>query len=91
LIHLGTTGRLTYWDKAAKDDNEFFGHPLAGAEGTTLLRHTPTSVSILGWGRSHYRDIRKFGKWRLYRPEEFTSKEYWSLGLELKIIAGRSS
>jgi formamidopyrimidine-DNA glycosylase len=31
----------------------------------------------------HYRDIRQFGKWRLYRNEVFhEAREFWQLGLE---------
>ena len=31
----------------------------------------------------HYRDVRQFGKWRLYPLEDFrNAKEYWSLGIE---------
>ena len=86
LIHLGMTGQLTYWDKAAKDDDEFFVHPLTGLQKARqhgLDKHTHVSFYFADGNALHYRDIRQFGKWRLYRPEEFArAKEFWSLGLE---------
>jgi formamidopyrimidine-DNA glycosylase len=86
LIHLGMTGQLTYWDKAREDDKGFFVHPLTGlqkARQHTVDKHTHISFYFTDGNALHYRDIRQFGKWRLYRPEEFThAKEFWQLGLE---------
>ena len=86
LIHLGMSGQLTYWDKAKKDDNTFFVHPLTGlqkARQHPVDKHTHVSLHFEDGNSLHYRDIRQFGKWRLYRHEEFLqAKEFWRLGLE---------
>jgi formamidopyrimidine-DNA glycosylase len=86
LIHLGMTGQLTYWDKAASNDNEFFVHPLTGlqkARQHDVDKHTHVSLYFADGNALHYRDIRQFGKWRLYRRDEFAqAREFWSLGLE---------
>jgi formamidopyrimidine-DNA glycosylase len=86
LIHLGMTGQLTYWDKAATNDNHFFVHPLTGLQKATqhtVDKHTHVSLYFADGNALHYRDIRQFGKWRLYRREEFAdAREFWSLGLE---------
>ena len=86
LIHLGMTGQLTYWDKTATNDNNFFVHPLTGLQKSrqhTVDKHTHVSLYFADGNALHYRDIRQFGKWRLYRREEFAdAREFWSLGLE---------
>jgi len=86
LVHLGMTGQLTYWDKAATNDKKFFVHPLTGlqkARQHAVDKHTHVSLYFEDGDALHYRDIRQFGKWRLYRREEFTqAREFWSLGLE---------
>jgi formamidopyrimidine-DNA glycosylase len=86
LIHLGMTGQLTYWDKRAINDSDFFVHPLTGlqkARQHALDKHTHVSLYFADGNALHYRDIRQFGKWRLYRRDEFEqAREFWSLGLE---------
>jgi formamidopyrimidine-DNA glycosylase len=86
LVHLGMTGQLTYWDKAATNDKRFFVHPLTGlqkARQHAVDKHTHVSLYFEDGDALHYRDIRQFGKWRLYRREEFNqAREFWSLGLE---------
>lgn len=86
LIHLGMSGQLTYWDKAHQDDNRFFVHPLTGlqrARQHAVDKHTHVSFYFTDGNALHYRDIRQFGKWRLYRHEDFhKAKEFWQLGLE---------
>jgi formamidopyrimidine-DNA glycosylase len=86
LVHLGMTGQLTYWDKARENDKDFFVHPLTGlqkAQQHAVDKHTHISFYFTDGNALHYRDIRQFGKWRLYRPEEFKrAKEFWQLGLE---------
>ncbi len=86
LIHLGMTGQLTYWDKAVTTDRKFFVHPLTGLQKSrqhAVDQHTHVSLYFSDGNALHYRDIRQFGKWRLYRREEFAqAREFWSLGLE---------
>jgi formamidopyrimidine-DNA glycosylase len=86
LVHLGMTGQLTYWDQSQPNDDRFFIHPLTGlqkARQHKVDKHTHLSLYFTDGNALHYRDVRQFGKWRLYRPEEFLqAKEYWSLGLE---------
>jgi formamidopyrimidine-DNA glycosylase len=86
LIHLGMTGQLTYWDKAVANDQDFSAHPLTGlqkARQHAVDKHTHVSLYFADGNALHYRDIRQFGKWRLYRREEFAqAREFWSLGLE---------
>jgi formamidopyrimidine-DNA glycosylase len=85
LIHLGMSGQLTYWDQARKDDEKFF-ITLTGlqkARQHAIDKHTHVSFYFNDGNALHYRDIRQFGKWRLYRPEEFKhAREFWLLGLE---------
>jgi formamidopyrimidine-DNA glycosylase len=86
LVHLGMTGQLTYWDQSQHDDDRFFIHPLTGLQKARqhgVDKHTHLSLYFTDGNAVHYRDVRRFGKWRLYRLEEFPeAKEYWSLGLE---------
>ena len=86
LVHLGMTGQLTYRDKSRIDDPNFFVHPLTGlqkARQHAVDKHTHLSLYFTDGNAMHYRDIRQFGKWRLYGMEEFKqAKEYWSLGIE---------
>ncbi len=86
LVHLGMTGQLTYWDKTKFDDQRFFVHPLTGlqkARQHAVDKHTHLSLYFTDGNAMHYRDIRQFGKWRLFPLEEFKeAKEYWSLGIE---------
>jgi formamidopyrimidine-DNA glycosylase len=85
LIHLGMSGQLTYWDRARKDDEKFF-ITLTGlqkARQHAIDKHTHVSFYFNDGNALHYRDIRQFGKWRLYHPEEFKhAREFWLLGLE---------
>ena len=86
LVHLGMTGQLTYWDKSRIDDRGFFVHPLTGLQKARqhgVDKHTHLSLYFTDGNALHYRDIRQFGKWRLYPMGEFKqAKEYWSLGIE---------
>ena len=86
LVHLGMTGQLTYWDKTKTDDDSFFVHPLTGlqkARQHTVDKHTHISLYFTDGDAIHYRDIRQFGKWRLYPLRNFKqAKEYWRLGVE---------
>lgn len=85
LIHLGMSGQLTYWDKTQRNDDRFFitATGLQKARQHAVDKHTHVSFYFKDGNALHYRDIRQFGKWRLYRPEEFReAKEFWQLGLE---------
>ena len=85
LIHLGMTGQLTYWDQSQKDD-QFVRHPLTGLEKARQHRvdkHTHIILYFCGGDALHYRDVRQFGRWRLYRPEQLAvASEFVKLGLE---------
>ncbi len=86
LIHLGMTGQLTFWDKSQEDDEKFFVNPLTRlqrARQHSVDKHTHVTFRFTDGNALHYRDIRQFGKWRLYRHDEFDqAKEFWQLGLE---------
>lgn len=86
LVHLGMTGQLTYWDRTQEDDEKFFRHPLTGLEKAQqhgVDNHTHISFYFTDGNALHYRDIRQFGKWRLYRPEQLVvAPEFSRLGLE---------
>lgn len=85
LIHLGMSGQLTYWDKTRNDDDRFFVTVtgLQKARQHSVDKHTHVSFYFRDGNAMHYRDVRKFGKWRLYRLEEFKeAHEFWQLGLE---------
>jgi formamidopyrimidine-DNA glycosylase len=46
-------------------------------------KHTHVSIYFTDGNALHYRDIRQFGKWRLYLTSEFDQAlEFWKLGLE---------
>ena len=86
LIHLGMTGQLTYWVQSQKDDPFFFRHPRTGlqkARQHCVDKHTHISLYFSNGDALHYRDVRQFGRWRLYRPEELAmAPEFVKLGLE---------
>jgi formamidopyrimidine-DNA glycosylase len=86
LVHLGMSGQMTYWDKNRKDDEHFFINPLTGlqqAQQHVVDKHTHVSIYFTDGNALHYRDIRKFGKWRLYaKPDFHQALEFWKLGLE---------
>ncbi|HVN80790.1 MAG TPA: bifunctional DNA-formamidopyrimidine glycosylase/DNA-(apurinic or apyrimidinic site) lyase [Terriglobia bacterium] len=86
LIHLGMTGQLTYWAQSQEDDNLFFRHPRTGLQKARQHRvdkHTHISLYFTNGEALHYRDIRQFGRWRLYRPEELAmAPEFVKLGPE---------
>jgi formamidopyrimidine-DNA glycosylase len=86
LVHLGMSGQMTYWDKKRKDDEYFFINPLTGlqqAQQHVVDKHTHVSIYFTDGNALHYRDIRQFGKWRLYAKQDFhQAQEYWKLGLE---------
>ncbi len=85
LVHLGMSGQLTYWDKAQKDDARFFitVTGLQKARQHAVDKHTHVSFYFEDGNAMHYRDIRQFGKWRLYLHDEFSQAwEFWHLGLE---------
>lgn len=86
LIHLGMTGQLTYWDQTRRDDDKFFRHPQTGLQKASqhgVDKHTHITVHFTDGNGLHYRDVRQFGKWRLYLPEELAkAPEFVELGLE---------
>jgi formamidopyrimidine-DNA glycosylase len=85
LVHLGMSGQLTYWDKTQRDDESFFVTVtgLQQARQHAVDKHTHVSFYFADGNAMHYRDIRQFGKWRLYRSEAFhEAREFWQLGLE---------
>jgi formamidopyrimidine-DNA glycosylase len=85
LVHLGMTGQITYWDRTQSDDHRFT-ITLTGlqkARQHAVDKHTHISFYFQDGNAMHYRDIRQFGKWRLYRNDEFSrAREFWQLGLE---------
>jgi formamidopyrimidine-DNA glycosylase len=86
VVHLGMTGQLTFWDKNRADDREFQVHPLTGlqrARQHSVDKHTHITLFFRDGNALHYRDIRQFGKWRLYRRGEFEKSGFLDrLGLE---------
>ena len=79
------SGQLTYWDKTQRDDESFFVTVtgLQQARQHAVDKHTHVSFYFADGNAMHYRDIRQFGKWRLYRSEAFhEAREFWQLGLE---------
>lgn len=67
LIHLGMTGQLTYRDPN-RQDTKFHRHHKTGLQRTLqhpVDKHTHISLEFPDSTALHYRDIRKFGKWRL--------------------------
>jgi formamidopyrimidine-DNA glycosylase len=85
LVHLGMSGQLTYWDKTQRND-ESFSVTVTGlqqARQHAVDKHTHVSFYFEDGNAMHYRDVRQFGKWRLYRSEAFhEAREFWQLGLE---------
>ncbi|MCI0423028.1 MAG: bifunctional DNA-formamidopyrimidine glycosylase/DNA-(apurinic or apyrimidinic site) lyase [Acidobacteria bacterium] len=85
LVHLGMSGQLTYWDQTQRDDQRFFTTVtgLQQARQHAVDKHTHVSLYFDDGNAMHYRDIRQFGKWRLYRTEAFDeAREFLQLGLE---------
>ena len=85
LVHLGMSGQLTYWDQSQRNDESFFVTitGLQQARQHAVDKHTHVSFYFADGNAMHYRDIRQFGKWRLYRSEAFhEAHEFWQLGLE---------
>ena len=86
LVHLGMSGQMTYWDKNRKDNERFLINPLTGlqqAQQHAVDKHTHVSIYFTDGNALHYRDIRQFGKWRLYAKPDFAqAREFWKLGLE---------
>jgi formamidopyrimidine-DNA glycosylase len=71
LVHLGMTGQLTVRDPG-RADQAFDRHPTTGLQRSfqhPVDQHTHINIGLDDLSL-HYRDIRKFGKWRLYRPED---------------------
>ena len=83
LIHLGMTGQLTFRDPARADE-PFNRHPKTGLERSLqhpVDQHTHISFRFTDGTHLHYRDIRKFGKWRLYRHgDPALAQEFAKLG-----------
>ncbi len=68
LIHLGMTGQLTFRDPG-REDRPFERHPHTGLQRTLqhpVDPHTHISLEVGEGCAVHYRDVRKFGKWRLW-------------------------
>jgi formamidopyrimidine-DNA glycosylase len=86
LVHLGMTGQLTYWDQRRRDDAKFQIHPLTGLQRARQHapdKHTHVRIELEDGNAIYYRDIRQFGKWRLYRRNEFEHSGFFDrLGLE---------
>ena len=79
LVHLGMTGQLTFRDPS-RADRPFERHPTTGLQRTVqheIDSHTHISLLFGDGCAVHYRDIRKFGKWRLF------PQDHPRLGLEL--------
>jgi formamidopyrimidine-DNA glycosylase len=83
FIHLGMTGQLTFRDPR-RADQAFVRHPKTGLERSLqhpVDEHTHISFLFEDGTEMHYRDIRKFGKFRLYydgQPE--VARELAKLG-----------
>ncbi len=74
LVHLGMTGQITLRDPS-RPDRPFERLPVTGLQRTTqhaVDAHTHIVLHLEGGHQLMYRDIRKFGKWRLYRPQELS-------------------
>ncbi|MBI3929310.1 MAG: bifunctional DNA-formamidopyrimidine glycosylase/DNA-(apurinic or apyrimidinic site) lyase [Armatimonadetes bacterium] len=72
LIHLGMTGQLTFRHPDRRD-TPFLVQSTTGLQRALqhpVDKHTHVTLELSDGTAVHYRDIRKFGKWRLYRLEE---------------------
>lgn len=72
LVHLGMTGQLTFRDPN-RQDRPFERHPHTGLQRTVqhpVDAHTHISLLFEDECAVHYRDVRKFGKWRFYEPND---------------------
>jgi formamidopyrimidine-DNA glycosylase len=72
LVHLGMTGQITVRDPGIPDE-PFEVQPVTGLQRTSqhpIDNHTHIVLDFEDGRQLMYRDIRKFGKWRLYRPGE---------------------
>lgn len=71
LVHLGMTGQITFRDPS-RADTPFERHPHTGLQRTLqhpVDQHTHISLHFADGCALLYRDIRKFGKWRLIRED----------------------
>lgn len=71
LIHLGMTGQITFRDPA-RADTPFERHPHTGLQRTLqhpVDQHTHIVLHFEDECALLYRDIRKFGKWRLIHQD----------------------
>lgn len=86
LVHLGMTGQLTYWDRECRNDAKFQVHPVTGLQKARQHapdKHTHVRLNLAGGNAIQYRDIRQFGKWRLYSRKDFERSGFFDrLGLE---------
>lgn len=84
LVHLGMTGQLTFRDPARADAEKFYVQPVTGLQ--QALQHAPDGHTHIILHHADgtqlcYRDVRKFGKWRLYgREAAQTCPEIAALG-----------
>lgn len=72
FIHLGMTGQLTVRDPRRKDQ-PFTRQKVTGLERSlqhAVDPHTHISFDLEDGFQLHYRDVRKFGKWRLLPKAE---------------------
>ena len=72
LVHLGMTGQLTF-RTPERSDQPFTRAAVTGLQRTLqhpVDKHTHISLELDDGTALHYRDIRKFGKWRLVEPWE---------------------
>lgn len=83
LVHLGMTGQLTFRDPQ-RPDTAFIRQPYTGLQRALqhpVDAHTHISLEFEDGTALHYRDVRKFGKWRLYPLESLDqSSELTALG-----------
>lgn len=71
-VHLGMTGQLTF-RHPQRADQPFRRHPTTGLQRTLqheVDQHTHISLLFGDGCAVHYRDVRKFGKWRLFHQDD---------------------
>lgn len=85
FVHLGMTGQLTFRDPR-RADTEFIRHQHTGLQRTLqhpVDKHTHLSLEFPDGTALHYRDIRKFGRWRLFKSGEYAlTPEFRRLGVD---------
>lgn len=72
LVHLGMTGQLTF-RTPERPDEPFRRHPVTGLQRALqheFDKHTHITLHFEDGCAVYYRDVRKFGKWRLLREDD---------------------